>query len=202
MTHSCLSGSATDRAGAIAQRCGGGRKSKQGWMACCPAHEDHHPSLHITAADDRVLMHCYAGCDIRAIVEALALTMNDLFDSDIPITQLRRKPRPNHQPARPAPPEGPADPFILAWAIDLVIDDPAMLTVDGLTAVLKHAATCPLQWLWVERACALAGLTSTVLWQAICPQTDYPSLPPIPQSSTLTYEQRLAARLRKATNGR
>jgi len=31
-------------------------------MALCPAHDDRNPSLSIQLADDRILIHCFAGC--------------------------------------------------------------------------------------------------------------------------------------------
>lgn len=50
------------------------------WLACCPAHEDARPSLSISVASSgAVLLHCFAGCDVRAIVRALGLSMRDLF---------------------------------------------------------------------------------------------------------------------------
>lgn len=40
--------------------------------ACCPAHDDHSPSLSISTGDDgRLLLHCFAGCDFRDIRAAL-----------------------------------------------------------------------------------------------------------------------------------
>lgn len=56
------------------------QKSAGGWTACCPGHEDHHPSLHIKIGDDgRLLLHCFGGCQPEAIVAGLGLTMRDLF---------------------------------------------------------------------------------------------------------------------------
>jgi DNA primase len=52
----------------------------QGWIARCPAHDDHEPSLKIDEGDDRVLLHCHAGCSPEAIVGAMGLTMADLFE--------------------------------------------------------------------------------------------------------------------------
>lgn len=50
----------------------GGRKVGSGWMARCPAHDDREPSLSIRDADDgKVLLHCHAGCDQAAVIEAL-----------------------------------------------------------------------------------------------------------------------------------
>ena len=40
-------------------------------MARCPAHEDREPSLAIRETDGKVLVHCHAGCDQRAVVDAL-----------------------------------------------------------------------------------------------------------------------------------
>ncbi len=48
-----------------------GRKSGAGWVAKCPAHEDSNPSLSIKLVDGKILAHCYAGCDQRAVLEAL-----------------------------------------------------------------------------------------------------------------------------------
>lgn len=51
-----------------------------GWIARCPAHEDGRPSLKIDlGGDDRVLLHCYAGCEAKAIVAAIGLDLSDLF---------------------------------------------------------------------------------------------------------------------------
>lgn len=55
-----------------------GRNGK--WEACCPAHEDSSPSLSIgTGRDGRVLLHCHANCPPITILEALGLTVGDLF---------------------------------------------------------------------------------------------------------------------------
>jgi putative DNA primase/helicase len=66
-------------ADALAQRCEQPRFQQDQWHACCPAHEDHTPSLTISAGHDKVLLHCFAGCTPDAIVTALGLTMADLF---------------------------------------------------------------------------------------------------------------------------
>ena len=59
-------------------------KGKNGsWTACCPAHNDKGPSLAIREADDgRVLLHCFAGCDVNSVVTALGMDMTDLFPPD------------------------------------------------------------------------------------------------------------------------
>jgi hypothetical protein len=56
------------------------RGPEQSFMARCPAHDDHDPSLSVTeGGDGRVLLHCFAGCEIGAILAALGLTVVDLF---------------------------------------------------------------------------------------------------------------------------
>lgn len=54
--------------------------NKRGWHAKCPAHDDQHASLTVTAGrDGRVLLKCFAGCAFPAIVAALGLQSRDLF---------------------------------------------------------------------------------------------------------------------------
>jgi hypothetical protein len=49
------------------------KPSGKQWIARCPAHEDNRPSLSITVGEDRVLLHCFAGCKYEAIADVLAL---------------------------------------------------------------------------------------------------------------------------------
>ena len=59
------------RAASIAKALGG-RKAGGGWTARCPAHDDRTPSLSIREADDnKVLVHCHAGCDQERVIAAL-----------------------------------------------------------------------------------------------------------------------------------
>ncbi len=49
-----------------------GRRAGRGWVAKRPAHDDRTPSLSIAdAGDGRVLVHCHAGCDQSAVIDAL-----------------------------------------------------------------------------------------------------------------------------------
>ena len=41
------------------------------YVACCPAHEDKHPSLSITDVKDKVLVHCFSGCSQTDVIKAL-----------------------------------------------------------------------------------------------------------------------------------
>jgi len=50
------------------------------WMARCPAHDDHTPSLSVRELDDgRVLIHCFAECEKVDIVSAVNMDLSDLF---------------------------------------------------------------------------------------------------------------------------
>lgn len=50
------------------------------WTARCPSHEDRVSSLSIAEGDDgRVLLKCFAGCNVDAIVAAIGLEIPDLF---------------------------------------------------------------------------------------------------------------------------
>ena len=56
------------------------KKEGKGWTALCPAHDDKNPSLSIAEGDDgRVLLKCFTGCQVEAIVSAMGLEMTDLF---------------------------------------------------------------------------------------------------------------------------
>src|SRR6266567_3107932 len=63
----------------------GVRKSFHGWSACCPAHNDREPSLSIALGDEgQILLKCFAGCSVERIVEAMGMSLADLFPSTPP----------------------------------------------------------------------------------------------------------------------
>ena len=50
------------------------------WSAICPAHADRRPSLSVREIEDgRLLVHCFAGCDVDKVVGALGLELADLY---------------------------------------------------------------------------------------------------------------------------
>lgn len=50
------------------------------WKACCPAHDDKHPSLTIAElSDGRVMIKCWTGCGAADVMAAVQLNMSDLF---------------------------------------------------------------------------------------------------------------------------
>ncbi len=56
------------------------------WTACCPAHADKGPSLSIRETNDgAVLLHCFAGCEVRDVVAAMGMELHELFPPrDVP----------------------------------------------------------------------------------------------------------------------
>ena len=54
------------------------------WTACCPAHEDTHPSLSFKDGEKGLVLTCHAGCEPAAIVAAVGLTLPDLFYAPLP----------------------------------------------------------------------------------------------------------------------
>ena len=72
------------------------------YMSRCPAHEDRSPSLSIKiCGDGRILLHCFAGCEVEAILDAIDLKFSDVMPerigSDHSYRSVRRRP-----PARDA----------------------------------------------------------------------------------------------------
>ena len=60
------------------------------FTAKCPTHDDQQNSLSVgVGRDGRILLHCFAGCDARDIVEELGLSMKDLRPER---EQSRRRP--------------------------------------------------------------------------------------------------------------
>ncbi|MBB57244.1 MAG: virulence-associated protein E [Rhodospirillaceae bacterium] len=56
----------------IAQALGGANPVGNGWMACCPAHDDRTPSLKIIDTEDGgVAVHCFGGCEWQMVLDAL-----------------------------------------------------------------------------------------------------------------------------------
>src|SRR4051812_16150027 len=64
-----------------------GKRIRPGkYIARCPAHNDKTPSLSISEGKlgDRVVIHCWAGCELDAILEALGLRRAHLFYNSTP----------------------------------------------------------------------------------------------------------------------
>lgn len=55
------------------------RDKNNQYTALCPAHDDHKPSLSVTEKAGKILLHCFAGCNYKAILDELGLEDKDLF---------------------------------------------------------------------------------------------------------------------------
>ena len=49
------------------------------YIALCPGHDDHEPSLSIKETDGKILVKCFAGCELSDILKPLGLEPKDLF---------------------------------------------------------------------------------------------------------------------------
>ena len=72
------------------------RQSGNRYVARCPAHDDHSPSLSIGEGEHGLLVKCWAGCSLKAITMALGIEVRDLFYKAPPTlrAQKRRQDRP------------------------------------------------------------------------------------------------------------
>ena len=67
------------------------KRSGNGHIAQCPAHEDRNASLSVSTGDDgRAILHCHAGCEPGAVVAALGMKLSDLF-ADKPERETPRR---------------------------------------------------------------------------------------------------------------
>jgi hypothetical protein len=54
----------------------------------CPAHGDKSNSLGITSNGEHILMNCFAGCDIKSIIDAAGLTWADIMPKKLEDTHV------------------------------------------------------------------------------------------------------------------
>ena len=68
------------------------KKTGNGWIACCPAHDDKSPSLTVgIGKGGGVIAHCFGGCDIADVVAAVGMTLSDLMPETAPETPYKRQ---------------------------------------------------------------------------------------------------------------
>ena len=53
------------------------------WYSRCPAHEDKSPSLSIRDTGERVLIHCFTGCDPEDVLAAVGLSWRDIYPNPV-----------------------------------------------------------------------------------------------------------------------
>ena len=128
--------------------------TRKGWDVCCPAHEDHHPSLGILEGDDgKIVLNCFAGCTPASICAALGLTVADLFQD-----------RPVHgrpEPWVPIPKK--MLPIKLAFAYDLHALD-LRLAADKILEAAQACGGCE-TWSDVERDLAMDAVAKAYAYQ-------------------------------------
>ena len=63
------------------------------WVARCPTHADRRPSLAVRELDDgRLLIHCFAGCEVVSVLDAIGLSLTDLFPERLGDIRRERQP--------------------------------------------------------------------------------------------------------------
>ncbi len=63
----------------VLQRLKNVQRTPNGWAALCPSHDDKKQSLSIKEFDGKILLKCFAACDINNVVSALDIELKDLF---------------------------------------------------------------------------------------------------------------------------
>ena len=115
------------------------------WIAKCPAHEDRSPSLSIREIDDgRILIYDFGGCGAVDVVEALGLTMSDLFPERLP----------GIGPARSSPASHsriPARDLLELVSFEMSV---AMILIDG---IVRSTKVEPAIWKRLAQAAARIG---------------------------------------------
>lgn len=58
------------------------------FQCLCPSHLDSKQSLTITEEDNKILMHCFAGCDNKDILSKIGLSEKDLFNNEKTVSKV------------------------------------------------------------------------------------------------------------------
>lgn len=117
---------------------------KDRWIARCPAHEDKSPSLSVRAEPDgRILMKCFAGCEVASILGALGLEFAELFPEPLTKTFVPRV----------------AQPFSAFDALQCLAQEAAVVAIASSDIVLGR----PLSDEDLERVATAAGRIAVAL---------------------------------------
>ena len=134
------------------------RRSGSRWVARCPNHDDRAPSFKGSVGrNGSVVVHCFAGCGTRDVLQELGLGLHDLFaDSPEPRSHRDLAPR---RDDRPPPPLDevhalwdqcrpvPDDPEVSAWITGRGLDAFTIADRD-LARALPRGADLP-RWAWL-----------------------------------------------------
>lgn len=80
---------------------------REHWLALCPCHDDHRPSLDVAVKNGKTLIYCpVCGADGVRVTEALGLNARNLFENQRPVQNNPQRPqnspqRPQNSPQRP-----------------------------------------------------------------------------------------------------
>jgi len=79
----------------LAQRTRGWRSyGRDRAIFCCDGHEDKRPSVSVRELPDgRVLLHCFAGCNVESVLGSIGLTLESLFPDSAPLHHRSGAPR-------------------------------------------------------------------------------------------------------------
>jgi hypothetical protein len=117
------------------------------YIALCPGHDDYEPSLSITEADDRLLVHCLAGCKTPDIMATLGLRMADLFlergGKECEHVNTRKDYDEKQLTASPLPPVNGVNLSMLAEAKRLPEDFLRSLGIGDVKRNRRHAVRIP-----------------------------------------------------------
>ena len=120
------------------------------WVARCPAHQDKTPSLAIRELPDgRILIHCFTGCSVDAVVSAIGLELFDLFPED---SRAICHANPEHRPF-------PAADVLKSLNLEaLVVSAAARTILDGKTLNDDDQERLMTALRRIERAVELSGV--------------------------------------------
>ncbi len=66
------------------------RKSGDGFIACCSGHDDRNPSLSVKLNEDKLLLHCFAGCSYEEILSGAGFKPSDFYEKGEVTLRLAR----------------------------------------------------------------------------------------------------------------
>lgn len=76
-----------------------GRRAGDGYIACCPAHDDTNPSLSIKDGDwGKPLVHCFAGCSQESVIAALYERGSWYTNTSEALSARRKRDKPKAKP--------------------------------------------------------------------------------------------------------
>ena len=63
-------------------------RSGEGEYQClCPSHDDSNASLGLKFKEDKMILNCFAGCDMHSILDSVGLTWSDVMPDSLDSTQ-------------------------------------------------------------------------------------------------------------------